>query len=184
MLASDQENGTELTTDTSGAPYVKVVDGTRNSTMEVRRGTWERQARPDTTTAPTLRSRRLRPHASETGNAELLLARNTLAAPEAIRIHGGTAGAHDGIRTRDPNLTKIVRYLCATWANFRTYSIGNVCYGARAPRVLLSPTPHWYWLFFNTSGKTTLFTFPTSITMRAMSLEKWVGSEGFEPSKA
>src|SRR5579875_872792 len=27
-----------------------------------------------------------------------------------------TAGAHDGIRTRDPNLTKIVRYLCATWA--------------------------------------------------------------------
>src|SRR5215467_10177737 len=28
----------------------------------------------------------------------------------------GTSGAHDGIRTRDPNLTKIVRYPCATWA--------------------------------------------------------------------
>ena len=28
----------------------------------------------------------------------------------------GTVGAHDGIRTRDPNLTKIVRYPCATWA--------------------------------------------------------------------
>ena len=28
----------------------------------------------------------------------------------------GTVGAHDGIRTHDPNLTKIVRYPCATWA--------------------------------------------------------------------
>ena len=28
----------------------------------------------------------------------------------------GTVGARDGIRTRDPNLTKIVRYPCATRA--------------------------------------------------------------------
>ena len=32
------------------------------------------------------------------------------------RISGGTVGARDGIRTHDPNLTKIVRYLCATRA--------------------------------------------------------------------
>ena len=32
------------------------------------------------------------------------------------RNGSGTAGARDGIRTRDPNLTKIVRYPCATRA--------------------------------------------------------------------
>ena len=46
----------------------------------------------------------------------------------------GTVGAHDGIRTHDPNLTKIVRYPCATWAfwalageaRHRSYSILRV----------------------------------------------------------
>ena len=33
---------------------------------------------------------------------------------------GGTAGAHDGNRTHDLNLTKIVRYRCATWAKCKT----------------------------------------------------------------
>ena len=45
---------------------------------------------------------------------------------------GGTVGARDGIRTRDPNLTKIVRYRCATRALQTRMRLFQVIQGGRS----------------------------------------------------
>ena len=63
-----------------------------------------------------------------TRTARNTIKRSTASPPASVNrrrdISGGTVGARDGIRTHDPNLTKIVRYLCATRA-YLGYVIGG-----------------------------------------------------------